>query len=244
MKSLAERRRICDRLALHYYPASARREHRLREAILEHLPAGGAFLDAGSGPWLGTVRHVIGRARVAVGLDRVAFHPRGMRPDGGWAVRADLRAIPFRDEAVDVIALRSVLEHLEDPPGVFRELRRVLRPGGRILALAPSRWYFAAVIGRLVPDGIARPLLEGIFGQTVHDNYPVYYRANTPRAVRSAARAAGLELIEARVCPNPPGYLKFSPTLFRLGVFYDRLAGWTPFTRGLQASYLYLLGRP
>ena len=84
-------------------------------------------------------------------------------------------------------------------------------------------------------------MLEFAIGPTVHDNYPVYYRANTPRSVGHAARAAGFAMVEAMPCPYPPGYLKFSPFLFRLGVLYDRMVGLLPLTRVLQASFLYTL---
>lgn len=243
MTSLAERRARCDAIAERFYPLAGRREHRMRNAIEERLPSGGRFLDAGSGPYLGMARHFVRTAEVSVGMDLEPFHRR-MLETGALAVRGNLAALPFASASFDVISLRSVLEHIENPTDVFRGMARVLRRGGWIVALAPSRWYFASIIGRLVPETAGRRILEFAVGPTVHDNYPVYYRANTPRAVARAARAAGLEMVEARVCPNPPGYLKFSPVLFRLGILYDRAVGAFRATRALQASFLYLLRKP
>lgn len=243
MKSLAQRREICDRLGERYYPPPLRREHQMREAILQLLPERGHFLDAGAGPWMGMARHVTAKARVAVAMDVEAMEPK-MLASGARAVMGDLRRLPFRASAFDVVSLRSVVEHLEDPPGAFREIARVLRPGGSIVALTPSAWYFASAIGRVLPERAGHKLLSWVFGSTGMEHHEVFYRANTPRAVERAAAAAGLRLVEARPCPHPPGYLKFSPLLYRLGVAYDRLAGMTPFTRVLQASFLYVMRKP
>jgi len=56
------------------------------------------------------------------------------------AVRGDAYRLPFPDNAFDVIVAAEVLEHLHDDARVFAELRRVLRPGGRIAVTVP-RWF-------------------------------------------------------------------------------------------------------
>jgi SAM-dependent methyltransferase len=51
---------------------------------------------------------------------------------------ADLRglveALPVEDASFDVVLCTQVLEHCGDPARAVRELRRVIRPGGRVLA--------------------------------------------------------------------------------------------------------------
>ncbi|MEJ1934843.1 class I SAM-dependent methyltransferase [Nostoc sp. NIES-2111] len=49
----------------------------------------------------------------------------------------DLSSIPVESERFDAIALNQVLEHLSEPLRVLRELRRVLKPGGRMICTAP-----------------------------------------------------------------------------------------------------------
>jgi SAM-dependent methyltransferase len=50
------------------------------------------------------------------------------------AAVADVRALPVRSGALDLATAAFVLNHLEDPVPAVRELHRVLRPGGVLLA--------------------------------------------------------------------------------------------------------------
>jgi SAM-dependent methyltransferase len=69
----------------------------------------------------------------------------------GWD--ADIRtgrgeAIPFADESFDTVVSTYTLCSVDDPARVLRELRRILRPGGKILFLehgaspdaGPAKW--------------------------------------------------------------------------------------------------------
>jgi SAM-dependent methyltransferase len=46
----------------------------------------------------------------------------------------DVDALPFPDASFDVVLCLQVLEHVADPAAAVRELRRVTRGGGRVLA--------------------------------------------------------------------------------------------------------------
>lgn len=56
----------------------------------------------------------------------------------GLGERIDFRAVrpgplPFDDETFDVVFIKDVVSHVADKTAQFRELARVLRPGGRLL---------------------------------------------------------------------------------------------------------------
>jgi SAM-dependent methyltransferase len=49
----------------------------------------------------------------------------------------DAHGLPFRDESLDNVVLFDVLHHLAAPAAFFREMERVLRPGGRVVMMEP-----------------------------------------------------------------------------------------------------------
>lgn len=57
---------------------------------------------------------------------------------------ADLLELPFAENSFDFVTALDVLEHLDDDSGGLREMRRVLRPGGRVFIFAPAhRWLWS-----------------------------------------------------------------------------------------------------
>jgi len=52
-------------------------------------------------------------------------------------VQADAYRLPFRDNAFDIALCTEVLEHTHSPALVLREVRRVLKPGGKLLLTTP-----------------------------------------------------------------------------------------------------------
>jgi SAM-dependent methyltransferase len=59
-------------------------------------------------------------------------HERGLP-----TLRGDAAALPLADASLDLVVAFDVLEHLEDDDAAVREVRRVLRPGGRYLVAVP-----------------------------------------------------------------------------------------------------------
>lgn len=144
---------------VHGHHPSVLRSHTWRTAensagyLLPHLRPGMDVLDVGCGPGTITVDlatrvpggrvmgidtsgEVLGKAAdlaVAQGVENVELE------------KADVMALPYSAAAFDVVHAHQVLQHLEDPVGALREMRRVLRPGG-ILAVRDAdyggmRWF-------------------------------------------------------------------------------------------------------
>src|SRR5207248_2744355 len=54
-------------------------------------------------------------------------------------------ALPFEDGAFDLVTGLDVVEHLDDDVAGLREMRRVLRPGGRVLLFVPAFMFLWGV---------------------------------------------------------------------------------------------------
>lgn len=60
-------------------------------------------------------------------------------------------ALPFGDNSFDLVVSTSVLEHVRNKEEVFREVRRVLKPGGYAVHQFPGKWYLPSEPHMKVP---------------------------------------------------------------------------------------------
>jgi ubiquinone/menaquinone biosynthesis C-methylase UbiE len=106
------------------------------------LEPGTRLLEIGCG--VGAVLAVLGQEFPGVRLVGVDIEPRQLDFARGYLERsgveatlleADAHDLPFGDESFDHVWMMWFLEHIDDPPSVLREARRVLVPGGRITAI-------------------------------------------------------------------------------------------------------------
>jgi ubiquinone/menaquinone biosynthesis C-methylase UbiE len=54
---------------------------------------------------------------------------------------ADVEALPYEDATFDLVIGHAVVHHLPDLDAAFGELRRVLKPGGRLVIAGEPTWY-------------------------------------------------------------------------------------------------------
>jgi SAM-dependent methyltransferase len=185
-------------------------------------------LDLGCGR--GGVAEVIWRdVRLATGVDPDMASLTGHRAKGMPVVRAVAENLPFASDSFDVVVSVWVLEHLADPLEVFIEVRRVLRPGGHFIFLTPNLRNPLMVMNRLgkALPALQRRLVPRVYGRDGADTFPVRYRANTERDIKTYAQASGLRVQEMRVVPDPT-YLAMNGILFSASVMSERVMpkGW------------------
>lgn len=121
--------------------------NRTRAAL--RLRSGDAFLDVGSGPGYLTceVAEEVGPGGRCVGvdlstqmLDAATAEARRRGLDGRVTfVSGDATDLPLEDSSFDAAAVVQVLEYVPDVGGALAQLRRVLRPGGR-LVIVDTDW--------------------------------------------------------------------------------------------------------
>jgi SAM-dependent methyltransferase len=106
------------------------------------LQSGETVLDVGCGAGIDTIlaARAVGPTGRAIGLDlleEMCERARGHAQDAGVAawtefVRGEMEDIPLPDASVDVVISNGVINLSPRKSRVLAEIRRVLRPGGRL----------------------------------------------------------------------------------------------------------------
>lgn len=186
---------IIERLA----PGLEFHQNRYARALDEAIGDGDRWLDLGAGTrihqgWIGRSEgELAGRCRLVAGCDLEREHLLANKRLSHRAC-ADAGTLPFRDASFDVVSANMVLEHLRDPLPVFREIRRVLVPGGRFVFVTPNLHHPGVRAASLVmPPRLRRVLANRWEGRALEDVFVTYYQANTRSTLGALARGAGME---------------------------------------------------
>ena len=214
-------RKKCQQLFDKHYAGRKFSRGQYQELIRQHVSSGTRLLDAGCGRYLEFSRELSDTVQVVgIDLEKQLDTRNGRSP---YAIRGDLEHLPFPSDYFDVVISRSVVEHLTDPPRVFREFHRVLKPGGKVILSTPNKWDYISVAARLTPYSWHRALVSKMLGVSEDDVFPTLYRANTLSKLGQKLVAAGFQEKMLRAVGHYPAYLMFSPLLFRIGMLYERL---------------------
>lgn len=107
--------------------------------VLGPLLPGESVLDAGSGAGLDSLiaARMVGAAGSVVGVDMTPSMLERARRAARGSTNVEFRegyleSLPVADESIDVVISNGVTNLVLNKPRVYRELYRVLKPGGRI----------------------------------------------------------------------------------------------------------------
>lgn len=228
-----------------FYPSMQRNwdDDLLRQRVLQHLSSNSWLLDYGAGRGNVAQMNFRGRVAHAAGVDVEPAVRQNPFLDSSGVIDLTNGRIPYDDNMFDVVVSDNVLEHVSDPVGVFREVRRVLKPGGVFIAKTPNRRHYMPLIARMSPLWFHRAF-NRLRGREVHDTFPTLYRCNDARSVETAARSAGLSVRSISFIEGRPEYLRVSFLTYWVGWLYERVVNSSAILAPLRGVMLIELASP
>ncbi len=158
---------------------------RRRALLLGEVRPGERVLDlgCGSGRFVAALRDA-GAEPVGVEIAEAALErARAVAPGADLRLLGPDGSLPLEHGSVDVVWCSEVLEHVADGLQLLHEVRRVLRPEGRLLVTVPYH-------GRVKAAAIALARFDAHF-----DPQGQHLRFYTRASLAASLRAAGLEPI-------------------------------------------------
>jgi len=111
-----------------------------REAVAEVMPRRVLEVGPGRGETAEWIAHETGAEVVAV--DQSERMVELTRARGIDARLGDVQALPFEDASFDCVVAAWMLYHVPDVERALAEIARVLRPGGRLVAVTNSSRHY------------------------------------------------------------------------------------------------------
>lgn len=202
----------------------------LESLARKHLHAESRVLDVGCGR--GGVLELFWRdVALPIGADPdyLSLEEHRTRPQPSAIsqmplVTALAERLPFHAGEFDAVLAVWVLEHLPQPRTAFREIARVLKPGGHFIFLTPNAWHpliWANHASQMLP-AVQKALIPRLYGRAEADTFQVHYRANTPLWLKQLARECGFSVSSQRAIQDP-SYLAFNNLFFELSIVLESL---------------------
>lgn len=241
-------RAACDWIEDRLPAAFTRSFNRLYEAIvateMNRLP-GRSVLDIGGGKqcFIAAFRDP-DRNPTIVALDIAEAELRLNAQVEDRVVGDATKGLPFADASFDIITSRSLLEHLSDTAGFFRNAQAVLRPGGSFIHLCPGKFAPFALCNQLLPDRLAQRLLY--FFQPdfrAECGFKAYYDGTHYEGIRRRLEQAGFTDIRIHLRYYQSIYFDFFVPLYLVSLAWD-LAAWALGARNLASQLIVVAQKP
>jgi len=216
---------------------------RFRQYLDANIRPSDRLLDFGAGRGRLPLMNFRGRVAFAAGVDPEEAVVDNPNLDEGQVLPLPSGRIPYDDDSFDIVVSLNVLEHVEDPLSCFREIYRVLKPGGRFIGKTPGKWHYMPAVATLTPHRF-HVFFNKLRGREDVDTFPTLYRCNSRRAVCRFADESGFSLSEFQAWEGRPEYLRMSAPTYLFGYLYERAVNATELLAALRCVIVFKLEKP
>lgn len=130
-------------------------------------------------------------SKFAIGLDIV----KPLYSDN--FIISKIERLPFKLNSTNLITLRFVVEHFDDPDTYLTELCRVIRSGGKIIILTTNILSPFIFLPKLfLPQSLKTKLLTKIFRVDDKDIFPTFHKLNSQGAIKKYSKEFIVEKIQ------------------------------------------------
>jgi 2-polyprenyl-3-methyl-5-hydroxy-6-metoxy-1,4-benzoquinol methylase len=152
-------------------------------------------------------------------------------------------SIDAPDSYFDLITANMVMEHVPDPLVIYREVFRVLQPGGTFLIHTPNKWYYLLFLAKFAPEWLKHRVIWLLERRHSADVFPTFYRSNTESAFYRWAAQSGFTVKSIVNAPPPPSFqnipiVRNVERAVLLPLFKQ------PWANNLRATFIVQLVRP
>jgi ubiquinone/menaquinone biosynthesis C-methylase UbiE len=217
-------------------PKLTHSQHLYEEVLKRHVRRDTMWLDLGCGHQVlpfwreQQERDLVGNCGTIVGMDYDLPSLQKHRSIS-LRVRGDVNTLPFKENSFDLVTANMVVEHPATPEIQFREISRILKPGGVFLFHTPNAIGYPTLLNKLAPEMIKHRLIYLLDGREENDVFETHYSANTENQIASLARASGFQVERIRMTVSDAIFALVLPmavaelVCIRL-LMSDRLKGW------------------
>jgi ubiquinone/menaquinone biosynthesis C-methylase UbiE len=233
---------ICARIERRLPQASVNLHRAYEETVARYLNStgdGGVVVDVGGGKKCDFAKYRRPGSRVKLVAVDISAAELDHNHDVDEKRIADVtRGLPFEDGEVDLIASRSVMEHLQSSEEFIAHSARVLKRGGVSIHVFPSKFAPFSIANQLLPRKLTRRLLYGLIpGSEGVLGFPAFYDRTYASAARAMFERQGFEIAELHVGYHQAEYFDFFVPLYLLNAVYE-LALYTLRAENLAANVL------
>lgn len=155
---------------------------------------------------------LVDRCRLIVGVDADLPSLKRHRSIKLTAL-GDIARLPFPDQSFDLVTANMVVEHLDNPEIQFREICRILKPGGNFVFHTVNAMGYYVMFARMTPEFLKKKLVRLFEGRLAEDVFPTHYRANSRKKIEALAQNVGFQRANVKLVVSSAKFIILPPLL-------------------------------